>query len=116
MSVIDVIAVMKVTGPSASESFHRPSIPPDQGIPLTDARVGNSFAVVSGHDVEGTDWSAFSSIPTLVILMAGRRVGRVGGECLDGIDLTSHIEYRTCLRFAYLCHMLYRILYSSAHK
>ena len=46
-----------------------------QGITLTDAKVGSAFAVVSGHDVEGTDWSAFSSIPTLVILMAGRRVG-----------------------------------------
>ena len=88
--------------------------------------------------MEGTDWSAFSSIPTLVILMAGRRVGGVvGGECLDGIDLTSHVEYMpevglpvSCalsnsiqlvyiFYLACLCHMLYRIFnyqytYSSA--
>lgn len=47
------------------------------GFPLTDARLGSSFAVVSGHDVEGIDWDAFSRIPTLVILMAGRGLPRI---------------------------------------
>ncbi|KAG1673408.1 hypothetical protein FOA52_002173 [Chlamydomonas sp. UWO 241] len=42
------------------------------GVPLTDVQLGFSFAVVSGHDVPGTDWSAFSRVPTLVVLMAGK--------------------------------------------
>ncbi len=47
------------------------------GLPLTDAAVGSSFAVVSGHDVEGTDWRAFAGIPTLVVLMAGKGLPRM---------------------------------------
>ena len=42
------------------------------GFPLTDAEVGKSFAVTSGHQPEDIDWSAFSKIDTLVVLMVGR--------------------------------------------
>ena len=54
-----------------------------QGFPLTDASLGGtSFAVVSGHDVEGTDWGAFSQVPTLVILMAGRALPAIVDKLL----------------------------------
>ncbi len=42
------------------------------GFPVTDAEVGTSFAVTSGHDAANTDWSAFKSIPTLLVLMGGK--------------------------------------------
>ena len=56
-----------------------------QGFPLTDAAVGGtSFAVVSGHDVGGTDWDAFSRIPTLVVLMGGKGLSAIVEKLLEG--------------------------------
>jgi uroporphyrin-III C-methyltransferase len=48
------------------------SIPGLAGIPLTYRHASQSFAVVTGHCKEGTpvcDWSAFTHVDTLVILM-----------------------------------------------
>ncbi len=53
------------------------------GLPLTDAQLGFSFAVVSGHDVDGTDWGAFVRIPTLVVLMAGKALPRIVERLCD---------------------------------
>jgi uroporphyrinogen III methyltransferase/synthase len=39
--------------------------------------------VVSGHDVDATDWAAFRHIPTLVVLMAGRSLGLLVGKLLQ---------------------------------
>jgi hypothetical protein len=50
------------------------------GFPLTHVELGKSFAVVSGHDVEGTDWGAFSRIDTLVLLMAGTHLERISSR------------------------------------
>lgn len=49
------------------------------GFPLTDTEVGKSFAVMSGHKPEDTDWSAFSKIDTLVVLMVGRNLATLMG-------------------------------------
>ncbi|GAX74799.1 hypothetical protein CEUSTIGMA_g2246.t1 [Chlamydomonas eustigma] len=53
------------------------------GFPLTDVNVGSSFAVVSGHNVEGTNWQAFSDIPTLVILMAGKNLAVIAQKMAE---------------------------------
>ena len=44
------------------------------GFPLTDAQLGKSFAVTSGHQPEAMDWTAFQKIDTLVVLMVGRNL------------------------------------------
>ena len=44
------------------------------GFPLTDAQLGRSFAVTSGHQPEAIDWTAFQKIDTLVVLMVGRNL------------------------------------------
>lgn len=44
------------------------------GFPLTDAQLGRSFAVTSGHQPEAMDWTAFQNIDTLVVLMVGRNL------------------------------------------
>ena len=49
------------------------------GFPLTHAEVSKSFAVTSGHQPEDTDWSAFSKIDTLVVLMVGRKLAALMG-------------------------------------
>lgn len=49
----------------------------DAGFPLTDVALSPSVAIVSGHDVEGTDWAAFRGIATLIILMAGKTLGDI---------------------------------------
>ncbi|KXZ42698.1 hypothetical protein GPECTOR_124g498 [Gonium pectorale] len=47
------------------------------GFPLTHATLSPSFTVLSGHDVEGTDWEALRGLPTLVLLMGGRNLGAI---------------------------------------
>lgn len=47
---------------------------------MTDVDVGTSFAVVSGHEPERTDWRAFDRIPTLVVLMGGAALPTIAGE------------------------------------
>ena len=49
-------------------------LPRVAGFPLTDAQLGRSFAVTTGHKPEAMDWTAFQNIDTLVVLMAGRKL------------------------------------------
>lgn len=59
--------------------FHLTShVPCSQpGFPLTDLQLSPSFAVVSGHDVAGTDWPALSRVSTLVVLMGGAALPKI---------------------------------------
>ncbi|KAG2422679.1 hypothetical protein HXX76_015843 [Chlamydomonas incerta] len=53
------------------------------GFPLTHVSLSNSFTVVSGHDVAGTNWAAFRELPTLVVLMAGRNLGQIARRLVE---------------------------------
>ncbi|KAG2485056.1 hypothetical protein HYH03_016154 [Edaphochlamys debaryana] len=59
------------------------SAPLFAGFPLTHKSLSPSFTVVSGHDVDGTDWGAFAQLPTLAVLMAGRNLGRIVGKLVE---------------------------------
>lgn len=52
------------------------------GFPLTDVQLGSAFAVVTGHDVGGVQWSASTptSTPSLVIIMGGRNLALICAE------------------------------------
>ncbi|MEW5299728.1 MAG: hypothetical protein WDW38_003127 [Sanguina aurantia] len=52
------------------------------GFPLTDVQLGSAFAVVTGHDVSGVQWGAFTptSTPSLVIIMGGRNLALICAE------------------------------------
>lgn len=54
------------------------------GIPLTDARYSQAFAVVTGHNPEALDWPTLARLETLVILMGGQQlqtiVARLRGQ------------------------------------
>ena len=53
------------------------------GFPLTDAAVGRSFAVVSGHDVAATDWGALAAgADALVVLMGGAALPEIAERLL----------------------------------
>lgn len=45
-------------------------------------QLGSAFAVVTGHDVGGVQWSAFTpaSTPSLVIIMGGRNLAPICAE------------------------------------
>lgn len=48
------------------------AVPAFAGIPVTHRRYASAFAVVTGHECDGTsdlDWEALSRLPTLVVLM-----------------------------------------------
>ncbi|PNH09589.1 Uroporphyrinogen-III C-methyltransferase [Tetrabaena socialis] len=64
------------------------SAPLFAGFPLTHVDLGPSFTVLSGHDVEGTDWGAQrgagAAPPTLVLLMAGAALGRIAARMVAG--------------------------------
>jgi len=51
------------------------------GVPVTHRDSASAFAVVSGHQAtesaEAPDWAALARIPTVVVLMATRRVGPI---------------------------------------
>ena len=58
------------------------AVPAYAGIPLTYRGLGTSFAVVAGYEApekpaSQTDWAALAKIPTLVILMAVKRIGSI---------------------------------------
>jgi uroporphyrin-III C-methyltransferase/precorrin-2 dehydrogenase/sirohydrochlorin ferrochelatase len=55
------------------------AVPAYAGIPVTHRGVSTAFAVVTGHEAAGkphspTDWRALAAMPTLVILMAVKRI------------------------------------------
>ena len=54
--------------------------PAAAGIPLTHRGVSQSFAVVSARNAEGgePDWAGLAGVDTVVVLMAARRLERIG--------------------------------------
>ena len=53
------------------------AVPASAGIPVTHRRYNSAFAVLTGHECEGSsdlDWDALARIPTLVILMGLRQL------------------------------------------
>ncbi len=44
------------------------------GIPLTHKTLGNSFGVVTAHDLDALDWLALGRLDTVVLLMGGRNL------------------------------------------
>jgi hypothetical protein len=53
------------------------------GFPVTDAALSTSFAVVSGHAPDTIDWTAFTLVPTLVVLMGGRALPVIVSKLVD---------------------------------
>ena len=51
-------------------------------IPVTHRGLASSFAVVTGHPNRGVDWSAFSKVDTLVILMGVKSRQRIAKELI----------------------------------
>lgn len=55
------------------------------GIPVTHRRHASAFAVVTGHEAQGTsdlDWEALARMPTLVVLMGLRRLPEIVARLL----------------------------------
>jgi uroporphyrinogen III methyltransferase / synthase len=68
-------------------------------IPLTDKDLSSCFAVASGHDPDILDWEALSKIDTVVILMAGRVLGKIIEKLLPWKSATTPIAIvRNCAR------------------
>lgn len=56
------------------------AVPAFAGIPVTHRRYASAFAVVTGHECDGTsdlDWEALSRLPTLVVLMGLHRLPEI---------------------------------------
>jgi uroporphyrin-III C-methyltransferase len=58
------------------------------GVPITHRHVSSAFAVVTGHEAPGKpgsqiDWSALARIPTVVALMALKRIGVICAALID---------------------------------
>ncbi len=51
-------------------------------IPVTYRGVSSSFAVVTGHPKRDVDWSAFSEVDTLVVLMGVKNRRKIAGELI----------------------------------
>lgn len=73
--------------PGLSSVFAAPLL---AGIPLTDAQLSGSFAVVSGHDLGKINWAAVSQVDTLVILMGTRTLP----EIVERLSLQGHRQER----------------------
>jgi uroporphyrin-III C-methyltransferase len=60
------------------------ALPPLAGIPLTLRGVSRSFAVITGscRSDEPTDWSRYTEVDTLVLLMAVRRRAAIASELI----------------------------------
>ena len=69
------------------------------GFPLTDAQLGRSFAVVTGHAANEVNWHAFKDIPTVVVLMGGRSLpfivgGLIAAGKAPGTPVSTMVPYR----------------------
>lgn len=58
------------------------AVPAYAGIPVTHRHMSTAFAVVTGHEAPDkaggtTDWTALSRLPTLIVLMAVRRIATI---------------------------------------
>lgn len=53
------------------------------GFPLTDVKLGNSFTVLTGHDLSIHNWQVLAGLPTLVILMGAAKLPDVVQQLLS---------------------------------
>ncbi len=65
--------------PGLSSVFAAPLL---AGIPLTDAQLSGSFAVMSGHAPQRINWSAMAQLETLVILMGTQTLSTIVEQLL----------------------------------
>lgn len=71
--------------PGVSSAFAAPAY---AGIPVTHRGIVTSFAVATGHEDPSkpestTDWAALAQIPTLILLMAARRINEIQENLLQ---------------------------------
>jgi uroporphyrin-III C-methyltransferase len=68
--------------PGVSAALAAPAL---AGIPLTLRNVARSFAVLAGHrdSVEGTNWSAYKDVDTLIILMGVENRADIAQALID---------------------------------
>jgi uroporphyrin-III C-methyltransferase len=64
------------------------AVPAYAGIPVTHRGISTAFAVVTGHEApdrpeSATDWTALAKLPTLVILMAVKRIEAITTALLE---------------------------------
>ena len=64
------------------------AVPAYAGVPVTHRGISTAFAVVTGHEAPDkptstTDWAALARVPTLVVLMALKRVRAICTALLD---------------------------------
>ncbi|MGB0383693.1 MAG: uroporphyrinogen-III C-methyltransferase [Ardenticatenaceae bacterium] len=64
------------------------AVPAYAGIPITHRNVASAFAVVTAHETPDKahstlDWSALAKMPTLIVLMARRRIGIICQTLID---------------------------------
>jgi uroporphyrin-III C-methyltransferase/precorrin-2 dehydrogenase/sirohydrochlorin ferrochelatase len=64
------------------------AVPAYAGIPVTHRGLSTAFAVVTGHEAPDkpesrTDWSALAQLPTLVILMAVKRIEAISNALME---------------------------------
>ncbi len=52
------------------------------GIPLTDPVLSRGFSVFTAHDIDALNWEALTQLPTLVLLMGGRKLGAIVQQLL----------------------------------
>lgn len=52
------------------------------GIPLTDPVLSRGFGVFTAHDIDALNWEALAQLPTLVLLMGGRKLGAIVQQLL----------------------------------
>lgn len=53
------------------------------GIPLTDPVLSRGFGVFTAHDIEALNWEALAQLPTLVLLMGGRKLAEIVRQLLS---------------------------------
>lgn len=63
------------------------AVPAYAGIPVTHRHMSTAFAVVAGYEAPDkaestTDWTALSRLPTLIVLMAVRRIAAICGALI----------------------------------
>ena len=64
------------------------AVPAYAGIPITHRHVASAFSIVTGHETPDKphstlDWSALAKMPTLIVLMARRRIAIICQALID---------------------------------
>jgi uroporphyrin-III C-methyltransferase len=63
------------------------AVPAYAGVPVTQRGMATAFAVVTGHEApdrqsSGTDWAALAGVPTLIVLMAVKRLESISAALI----------------------------------